>query len=383
MNSLRHLLGLIAFAAFAASTFAAPQTEYWTYFGTYTGKKSKGIYAAHFDTRTGKLGEPILAGEMTNPSFLAVHPNQRFLYAVGEFGGAQGRKAGSVAAFAIDVQTGKLTMINQQSSGGPGPCHVYVDPSGRCVLAANYSGGSVIAIPVREDGSLGEAETFIQHTGSSVVKGRQDEPHGHCMITDPSNRFALACDLGLDKVMIYKFDPAKATLVANAPAFGSTKAGAGPRHIAFHPNGRYAYVIDELDCTITSFSWDGDRGALAAFQSVSTLPGEKEKSFSTAEIQVHPSGKFVYGSNRGHDSISVFSVDAATGSLSRIQTGSSQGKMPRHFALDPSARYLIAENQNSDNVVVFSVDPSSGKIAPTGDKIEVGSPVCAVFVPVK
>jgi len=200
------------------------------------------------------------------------------------------------------------------------------------------------------------------------------------MITDPGNRFALACDLGLDKVLIYRFDPVKGTLAPNDPAFGATAVGAGPRHIAFHPNGKYAYVINELNCTITTFTWDGGRGALNAIDAVSTLPGEMQKGYSTAEVQVAPSGRYVYGSNRGHDSISVFEVDAGSGRLTRTQTESSGGKMPRHFTLDPSAHFLVAENQGSDSVVVFSVSGSNGQLAPTGERIEVGSPVCAVFV---
>jgi 6-phosphogluconolactonase len=320
---------------------------------------------------------------MANPTFLAVHPNGRSLYAVGEIGNFGGKKSGSVAAFSIDSATGKLTLLNAQPSGGAGPCHVFVDATGKCVLAANYGGGSVTSIPVKEDGSLGEPGSFIQHTGGSVNKQRQEGPHGHCIVTDPGNRFALACDLGLDKVLIYKLDANKATLTPNEPAFGSTAAGAGPRHIAFQPQGKFAFVINELDCTMTTFAWDARRGALNAVGSVSTIPGEREKGFSTAEVQAHPNGKFVYGSNRGHDSIAVFSVDQRTGKLTRVQNESTQGKTPRHFTLDPTAKFLIAENQGSDSVFVFSVDQSTGKLTPTGEKIEVGAPVCAVFAPVK
>jgi 6-phosphogluconolactonase len=357
--------------------------EYWTYFGTYTGAKSKGIYVARFDSRTGKFAEPTVAAEMTNPSFVAVHPNHRFLYAVGEVSKVGEKKSGSVASFSIDDKTGKLTLLNTQPSGGPGPCHVFIDPTGKCALAANYGGGSVTAVPINPDGSLAEPSAFIQHTGSGPVKGRQEGPHGHCMITDPENKFALACDLGLDKVLIYKFDPAKGSLTANEPSFGATAPGAGPRHIAFHPNGKFAYVISELNCTMTTFSWDGATGTLKSLGAVSTLPVELQKGFSTAEVQVHPSGKFVYGSNRGHESISVFAVDEKTGLLTRTQNVSTQGKTPRHFALDPTGKFLIAENQGSDSVVVFSVEDKSGQLTATGEKIEVGAPVCAAFVPVK
>lgn len=384
IRPMKSLGWVVALAAFGSSMFAAEPSQHWTYFGTYTGAKSKGIYVAKFDSKTGKLGEPQLAAEMTNPTFLAVHPNKRFLYAVGEFGTFAGKKSGSIAAFAVDAATGMLTPLNEQPSGGPGPCHVFIDPTGKAALAANYGGGSVTAVPIKEGGSLAEPASFIQHSGGSgVSKGRQEGPHGHCIISDPANKFVLACDLGLDQVLIYKFNPDRATLVPNEPAFGATSPGAGPRHLAFHPNGKFIYVINELDCTMTTFSWDGSRGALAAIQTVSTLPGAKERGFSTAEVEVHPSGKWVYGSNRGHDSISVFAVDQATGTLTRTQTESTQGKTPRHFALAPGGRFLLAENQGSDSVVVFSVDASNGQLKATDDKITVGAPVCAVFVPVK
>lgn len=381
MKSLRALVALVCFAASAVA--ANDTTEYWTFFGTYTGAKSKGIYAAKFNTSTGKFGAPQLAAEITNPSFLVVHPNGKWLYAIGEVGSAAGKKGGTIAAYVIDASTGKLTPLNTQSSGGDGPCHVWVDASGKCVLAANYGGGSVTSVPIKDDGSLGEPGSFIQHTGSSVNKGRQKGPHGHCIVTDPANKFALACDLGLDKVLIYKLDPTKATLTANDPAFGATPPGSGPRHIAFHPGGKFAYVINEMDCTMSAFAWDGAKGELKLIESVSTLPGERQRGYSTAEVQVHPSGKFVYGSNRGHDSIVVFIVDQSTGKLTRVQNESTQGKTPRHFTLDPSGRFLIAENQGSDNAFVFSVDQVTGKLTATGEKIEVGAPVCAVFAPVK
>lgn len=378
MKSLRVLLALLLCVASALGA-----DQYWTFFGTYTGQKSKGIYAAKFDTRTGKFGAPQLAAEIKNPTFLAVHPNGKWLYAIGEVNNFGGKKSGSIAAYAIDASSGKLTALNTQASGGAGPCHVFVDRTGKCVLAANYGGGSVIAVPLKDDGSLAEPGSFIQHNGTGPNKSRQEGPHAHCIITDPSNKFALACDLGLDKVLIYKLDPASGELKPNDPSFGSTAPGAGPRHIAFHPNGKFAYVISEMGCTMTTFAWDGKRGSLTAVDAVSTLPGELEKNYSTAEIQVHPNGKFVYGSNRGHDSIAVFSVDEQTGKLTRIQSVSSQGKTPRHFALDPTSKFLIAENQDSNDVFVFSVDQSTGKLTPTGEKIEVGAPVCAVFVPVK
>lgn len=361
---------------------AIARADYLVYFGTYTGAKSKGIYVSRMSD-DGKLSAPELAAETASPSFLAVHPNKKFLYAVGEVSTFGGKKAGSVSAFAVDAKTGKLTALNQKPSGGGGPCHIDIDEKGRCVVVANYGGGSVQALPVNKDGSLGDPGTFIQHEGSSVNKSRQEGPHGHAIVFDPSQKYAVACDLGLDKVLIYKADVASATLTANTPAFATVAPGSGPRHLAFRPDGKFAYVINEMLCTMTAFAWDSKRGALEEVQTISTLPGEVQRGYSTAEVYVHPSGKFVYGSNRGHDSIVVYASDKKTGKLTLVEHQPTQGKTPRHFGITPNGKFLLAENQGSDTVVVFRIDPKTGKLTATGDKIEVGSPVCAVFVPVR
>lgn len=361
---------------------AFARADHFVYFGTYTGAKSKGIYAWRM-TDDGKLSPVGLVAETTSPSYLAVHPNGKILYSIGEVNKVGDKKGGSVSAFAIDTATGKLTALSTQSSGGAGPCHIDVDAKGKCVVVANYGGGSVEALPIKKDGSLGEPGTFVQHEGSSVNKSRQGEPHGHCIVVDPSQKFAVACDLGLDKVLVYKLDAAKATLTPNDPPFAAIAPGSGPRHIAFHPKGKFAYVINEMLCTMTAFEWDSGRGALKEMQTISTLPGELAKGFSTAEVYVHPSGKFVYGSNRGHDSIVVYACDEKTGKLTLVEHQNTLGKTPRHFAIHPSGKFLLAENQGTDNVVVFSIDAKTGKLTATGEKLEVGSPVCAVFVPVK
>jgi 6-phosphogluconolactonase len=370
-----------AFVAVFLSTVAL-HADYLVYFGTYTGAKSKGIYVSRMND-DGKLSAPELAAETASPSYLAVHPNNKFLYCIGEVSKFGGKKAGSVSAFSIDAKSGKLTELNQESSGGDGPCHISLDKKGLCALVANYGGGSVEALPIKNDGSLGGPGTFIQHEGSSVNKSRQEGPHAHCILADPGQKFALACDLGLDKVLIYKLDALDATLKPNDPAFGTISPGSGPRHIAFHPNGKFAYVISEMACTMTAFSWDSKRGALQEIQSISTLPGEVQKGYSTAEVYVHPGGKFVYGSNRGHDSIVVYGCDSKTGKLTLVEHQPTQGRTPRHFAIDPKGKFLLAENQDSNNVVVFRVDAKTGHLTATGDQIQVGSPVCAVFVPAK
>jgi 6-phosphogluconolactonase len=248
---------------------------------------------------------------------------------------------------------------------------------------ANYGGGSIEALPVKADGNLQAPTAFIQHRGSSVNPQRQERAHAHFITTDAANRFVLACDLGLDRVLVYKLDPANSSLIANDPPAAAIEPGSGPRHLAFHPNGRFAYVINEMKCTLTAFSYDPERGALKELQSTSTLPAEAtvKPNYSTAEVETHPSGKFLYGSNRGHDSIVVFTIDGATGKLSYVENVSTQGKTPRSFGIDPSGRFLLAANQDSDSIVVFRIDPESGRLAPTANRIEVGAPVCVKFVP--
>jgi 6-phosphogluconolactonase (cycloisomerase 2 family) len=366
------------YLAFADAHF---KKVYAVYFGTYTKGKSKGIYRSLFDVVTGKLGEPELCAETSNPSFLGIHPNHKFLYAVGELADQHG---GAVNSFAIEP-SGKLTLLNQQSSVGAGPCYVGVDKAGKNALVANYSGGSVAVLPIHSDGKLGKASAFVQHAGSSVNPKRQQGPHAHSIFLDADNRFAFAPDLGLDKVMIYQFDAAQGTLTPNNPAFGTVAPGSGPRHFAFHPNGKFAYVINEMLCTVTAFHYDAMRGALNEVQTITTLPPDEtvRPGYSTAEILVHPNGKFLYGSNRGHDTIAVYAIDIRTGKLTPVQHAPTLGKMPRNFNLDPTGRWLIAGHNNSDFVFVFRVDPVTGQLTPTGQSIELSMTVCVKFMPLK
>ena len=381
--------GLIALIFSAVSLLGAEPSKtpanlgaLLVYFGTYTGPKSKGIYVSRLDLASGKLTPPELAAEIASPSFLAVHPSSRFLYAVNEVGNFGGQKSGAASAFAVDAGTGKLTLLNQESSGGDGPCHLNVDRSGKDLLVANYGGGSCALLPIQNDGRLAKATDFIQHHGSSVDKARQEGPHAHGAYFDAQNHFAFVPDLGQDKVMIYKFDPAHGSLLANDPAFASVAPGSGPRHLAFHPAGKYAYVISEMLCTITAFTYDPDHGRLESFQTVSTLPSGQPvlPAYSTAEIEMHPSGKFLYGSNRGHNSIAVFAIERKTGKLSLVQHQSTQGKTPRGFGIDPTGKFLLAANQDSDNVVVFRIDATTGRLTPAGQQVQVGSPVCVKFL---
>jgi len=372
-------LRVIGYLSCLIALNAASAREFFVYFGSYTGAKSKGIYVSRLDAATGRLSEPELAAETKNPSFLAVHPNQRSLYAVGEVNDFDGKRTGAVSAFALDPKSGRLTLLNQQPSDGSGPCHLALDSKGRCVLVANYGSGSIASLPVEQDGSLGKAVSTIQHTGSSVNPQRQAGPHAHFITPDKSDRHALVCDLGLDQVLVYRLDAKLNTLTANDPPSASVAPGAGPRHLAFSPTGKFVYVINEMGSTITAFAYDARRGALKELQTVSTLPSGFTGSTSCAEIEVHPSGKFVYGSNRGHDSIAAFALDGKSGKLTLVEHQPTQGKTPRHFAIDPTGRWLLAENQGSDTVVVFEIDTKTGKLRATGQAVAVGSPVCAVF----
>lgn len=362
-------------ALFLLAALSAQAADPLVYIGTYTRNKSKGIYAFRLSEADGKLTPLGLAAETTSPSFLALHPTGKFLYAVNEVGEFKGEKAGSVSAFSVDRATGKLTLLNVVSSKGGGPCHISIDPSGKTALIANYGGGSIASYAIDDNGRLSEAVTFIQHKGSSVNPARQREPHAHSINIDARRKRAVVADLGLDKLFFYNLDADKHTLTEGISI--NLPPGSGPRHYAAHPNGRYGYVINEMLLTIAAV--DLTRTPPAIFQSVSTIPEKVQPSYSTAEVVVHPNGKFLYGSNRGHDTIAAFSVDPKTGKLTAIGHTSTQGKTPRNFAIDPTGRFLIAANQDSDNIVVFRIE-ADGTLTPNGTSVEVGMPVCIRFL---
>lgn len=357
--------------------------SYWVYVGTYSGGKanSEGIYLLELDMASGKLSSRGLAAKSVNPSFLAVHPSRKFLYAVSEVATGSGKKVGGVSAFTLDARTGALGALNGQSSGGAGPCHVVVDKAGKNVLVANYGGGSAEVIPIQPDGRLAQPSCFVQHEGKGADPGRQSEPHAHSVNLDAAGKFAFVADLGLDKVLVYRFDAENGTITANDPPSASVAPASGPRHFAFHPDGRHAYVINEMKSTVTAFDYDPERGVLREIQTISTLPEGYTGTSYTAEVVVHPSGKFLYGSNRGHDSLAVFRIDGSTGKLSAVGHTSTGGKNPRNFNIDPTGKYVLACNQGSDTIVVFRVDAGTGKLEPTGQTLEVPIPVCVKFVP--
>jgi len=368
-----------AVAALAASTLVtAAEKPLTVYVGTYTDGTSRGIYRFTFDPATGAPGEPVLAAETKNPSFLALHPSGRFLYAVGEIGSFQGAKTGAVSAFAIDPKTGDLALLNQQPSEGTGPCHLVLDRAGRNVLVANYGGGTVAVLPVGTDGRLKPASSVQAHQGSGPNKGRQEKPHAHGIYLDPAERFALAPDLGADRVFVYRFDAAKGTLEPHGA--GTLEPGSGPRHLAFHPSGKHVYVINELLSTITVFSYDAEKGALTTLQTVSCLPAGFSGTSWTAEVAVSPDGRFVYGSNRGDDSLAVFAVEASTGRLTVKGHAPIGGKYPRHFTIDPTARFILAGHQNSGTIGVLRLDPATGMPSLVGSPVKVDKPVCLLPV---
>lgn len=346
------------------------------YIGTYTRGGSEGIYVYRLDNSTGALEFASVAKGVENPSFVAIHPEGSYLYSVSEMGKVGGKPGGAASVFSVDQDTGELTFLNQQSTQGPGPCHLTVDGTGQYVLAANYSGGSVCMLPIQSDGKLGEASDFIQHEGSSVDPRRQQGPHAHSINLDNANRYAFTPDLGMDKIMIYRLDLDRGKLLPAEEPWAKVKPGAGPRHFDFHPSSKYAYVINELDSTITAFTYEEDRGRLREIQMVPALPEDFSGTSYCADIHVSPSGKFVYGSNRGHDSIVIYEIDQATGKLTYVGHESTQGEVPRGFAIDPTGRFLLAANQKTGNIFSFRIDQQTGKLTPTGHMAEVSMPVC-------
>lgn len=347
---------------------APAQEKYRVYLGTYTGKESKGIYQCELNLKDGSLSAATLAGETESPSFIAFHPNKKFLYAVNE------GKA-TISAFAIDAKSGNLTFLNSQPSKGGAPCHLVVDPTGKNVLAANYSGGSCICIPIEADGKLSEKSSFQQHMAP--------KKNGHSIHVDQANKFALCCDLGQDKVVIYAFDSGKGTLTPHG-AFDTPK-GAGPRHFAWHPDGKTAYINGESNLTIIACAYDAAKGALTQKQVLSTLPADvARKGGSTAETVVHPSGKFVYVSNRDpYNSIAIFSIDPQSRELKAVGHQAMGIKTPRNFAIEPTGKYMLVANQSGGNVIVFGIDQATGELTPTAASTKVASPVCVRFMELK
>lgn len=375
MTAILMRTALVIAISLLASSLRAK--DCFVYFGTFTDASSHGIYVARLDMNDGKLSRPELAVAIDSPNYLAVSPNGRFLFAATR---TNGRHPGSVVSFAIDGKSGALRRLDEKPSGGDGPNYVCDDAAADSLLTANYLSGTVKSFHLNRDGTLVNG-TVIQHHGHSVNPARQASPHPHCFVAAPGGRFALACDLGLDKVMIYKVNPADAALTANDPAFAPISPGSGPRHIAFSPDGKTACVISEMACTVTVFDWDGTRGSLKQRQSLSLLPpGQYKESFTAAEIEYRPDGRFVYATIRGHNSVSVLAVRGKK--LSLTQNVPCGGDFPRGMGVDPTGRWLIVGNQNSRTVTVFAINRRTGKLTPTGQVLKAGVPVDVKFAPV-
>ncbi|MGH9326552.1 MAG: lactonase family protein [Terriglobia bacterium] len=359
-------------------------TDYFVYVGTFTAaptppepprpSSSKGIYVFRFHSAKAVLTPLGLAAATFSPSFFAIHPNHRFLYAV------VNRKNGDVRSFAIHPQNGKLSVLNEAASHGDNPCFIDTDRVGKNVLVANYTSGSVAVLPIQPDGRLGEASAVVEDKGHSINPERQQGPHAHMISTSPDNRFAVISDLGLDKLLVFRFNADKGTLAANKPPFVRVKAGSGPRHFCFLPSGTFAYVISEMASTVTAFAYDAKSGAFKEVQTISTLPNGFKKENTGAEIEMHPSGKFLYASNRGLDSIAVFAIDPGRGTLRLVDQVSTQGRGPRAFELDPTGSFLFAANQISQNLVTFRINPRTGRLTLIG-QVDVPVPACVKFVP--
>ena len=375
------LLKLIAlFLVFATTMAHAAGSTYLIYVGTYTNKGSKGIYAYSFDPSTGESKALGLAAEMPNPSFLAVDAKGKHLYAANETDNFNGGRTGAVSAFAIDQVTGRLGFLQQISSLGADPAHLSLDKTGRYLLVANYTSGNIAVFPVLSDGRLGPRSAFVQHAGSSVNKERQAGPHAHAIQTSNDNQFVLTADLGLDELLVYRFDPQSGSLVPNDPAFVKTSPGAGPRHFAIAPSGKIIYLVNEMASTVTVFDYSAESGRLKEQQTISTLPADFKGENTTAEIEVAANGKFLYASNRGDDSIAVFAINPHDGKLTFMERAPTGGKTPRHFALDPTGKWLFAANQESNSITIFHVNPDTGHLTPTSHSMQVATPVCVVFV---
>lgn len=378
------VLSAVAGALLPAQTAekASTRKNYLAFVGTYTTKTaSKGIYAFRYDTSSGKLTPIGVAAETQDPSWVAIHPNGKFLYAVNEAG-----KNSMVSAFEVDAKSGKLTLLNQLPALGEDPCYLSFDHTGRYVFVANYTSGNVVVFPIEADGKLGAATANVRDEGKlDPNKERQEGPHAHWIEASAGNRYAYVSDLGLDKVLIYKFDAASGKLVnpdsSQQDAFSAKlPPGSGPRHVAFSRDGGFMYVLSELQSTVTVFANDA-REKYRAVQTISTLPKDFSGRNDAAEIAIHPSGKFLYSSNRGRDSIALFKIDPGTGKLTATGDFSVEGKEPRHFAIDPSGSFMLAEDQLSDKIATFRIDQKSGALTPTGDSVEVPSPVCLTFLP--
>ena len=377
---MRRSSSLLLVAALGA--MPSPAADMFVYFGSHAEGPGRGFSLAHFDTATGVLTKPEFLLEAAAPAFFVIHPDGRHLYASNSIMTFRGQPGAAVSAYAIDPATARLTLLNQQPSGGGDASYVSLDATGRYLFVANYQGGNFAAFALQPDGSIGERTAFFQHTGSSVNPERQKHAYAHSIKVDPSNRFVLVADLGLDELFVYRFNARDGSMQPNDPPFVKVAPGSGARHFTFHPNGRFVYLVNEMGSTVIAFAWDSARGTLTEIQTISTLPDGFKGVSNCAEIEVHPSGKFLYATNRGHDSLAVFAIDASSGRLTLVERVPTQGKTPRNFAFDPTARWLLVTNHDSNNAVVFRIDENTGHLTQNGPPVPILYPFCERFLPV-
>ena len=375
MNNIKKIAFIGFLSLISLLTFGQKPTNYYLYIGTYTGKTSEGIYVYLFNTQTGDFKLISIAKGISNPGFLAISSDNRFLYALG------GRKGDTIRAFAIEKQTHNLTFLNEQALGGfVGSAHLAVDKTGKWAITGNYMAGSLHVLSVKPDGSLGAVTQIIQHEGHSIHAERQTKPYVHSINIAPNNKDVFVADLGIDKVMAYTLNAETGQLSASNPAFVSTPAGAGPRHMVFHPNGKFAYTINELDATVTGFKYKN--GALETIETVNNLPVDYTGRKWAADIHISPDGKFLYASNRAaHESLSIFRIHKKTGNLNLVGHQAVNGKTPRNFAIDPTGNFILVANQDTDNITIFKRDKKTGKLTATGQEIKISTPVCLKFIP--
>lgn len=374
---IRFLLSLLA----VSLSSLAHAADHVALLGTYTGGESRGIYAVRLNSETGELSKPELMAELSNPEFLALHPNGRFVYALTQVPGENRKSEGAVAAFAVEPETGRLTLLNMEPTGRGSLTHLAVDATGKMVVAASYGGAYVVSFPLADDGKVGTRVSLIPHTGSlGPNRGRQDAPHPHSVTLSPDNRFAFVADLGQDRMFVYRLSLEQGSIAPHEPAFATFEPGSGPRHSKFSPDGKSFYVLDELDGTVTSCRYNAERGVVEPFQRISTLPEDFKGKNTTSEVRIHPNGRFVYAANRGHDSLAVFSRDVKTGALTRVEIVPCGGENPRNFALSPDGAWLLCAHQTSDNLSVFRVDPNTGRLAITSNAAHVPKAVCVLFL---
>lgn len=380
MKNLSVKLFFFLLASFIFLSCITDKDKYLVFIGTYTDKGSEGIYSFNFNQTTGDIGSVELAAVTDNPSFIAIHPNKNFIYAVNEIDNFNNERSGAVSAFEIDINSGKLKLIQQVSSLGAHPAHLSIDQSGKFLLVANYTSGNISVFPIGKDGKLGEHSAFIQNYGSSVNPERQTSPHAHFIQVTEDNKFVMVADLGTDKILIFKFDSTNGLVKPNDSVSINLDPGSGPRHFSFSPSGNFLYVLNELTSTITVFDFDPATASSQSKQTISTLPENYEGTNTAAEILVDAKGKFLYSSNRGDDSIVQFSIDPVSGMLTPMKWVSSGGKAPRNFEIDPTGRWLFSANQNSDNIILFKIDQNNGRLITANQTINIKSPVCIKFI---